>query len=103
MNKKSVFSRKLVKKGQSLVELAITILILLMLVCGIADFGMAFFSYISIRDASAEGALFGSVNPVIDSSAADGHYAGTDPNTTVIVDRIRRSSTHPVNLQDVAN
>jgi hypothetical protein len=49
--------------GQSLVELAISLMIILMLLMGAVDFGIALFSYVTMRDAAQEGALYGSINP----------------------------------------
>jgi Flp pilus assembly protein TadG len=53
------------EKGQSLVEMAIALFILLLLVGGIVDLGRAFFSFMALRDAVQEGALYGSVNPTL--------------------------------------
>jgi len=50
-------------RGQSLVEVALTFMIMLMLLGGAIDFGMALFSYVTIRDAAKEGAVYGSLNP----------------------------------------
>lgn len=49
------------EKGQSLVELAISIMFLLLLIAGIVDLGRAFFTYIALRDAAQEGAAYASV------------------------------------------
>jgi Flp pilus assembly protein TadG len=51
------------ERGQSLVELAVTLPILLLLLLGTLDFGMAIFSYSMLRDAAQEGAFYGSFNP----------------------------------------
>jgi len=51
------------QRGQSLVELAITLPILILLLLGTLDFGMAIFSYSMLRDAAQEGAFYGSFNP----------------------------------------
>ena len=51
------------ERGQSLVELAITLPILVLLLLGTLDFGMAIFSYSMLRDAAQEGAFYGSFNP----------------------------------------
>jgi len=75
------------EKGQSLVELALTLLIILTLLAGAVDFGMAFFSYVALRDAAQEGALYGSLYP-------------TDTNG--ISNRVRQSSSAPVNLSDIS-
>lgn len=49
--------------GQSLTELAISLTLLFIILAGIVDLGRAFFTYISLRDAAQEGALYGSYNP----------------------------------------
>ncbi len=49
--------------GQSLVELAVVLVILLLLVGGIVDLGRAFFTTMTLRDAVQEGALYGSIDP----------------------------------------
>ena len=51
------------ERGQSLVELAISILFLLLLLAGAAEFGVLFFQFVQLRDAAQEGALYGSMNP----------------------------------------
>ena len=51
------------KKGQSLVELAVSLPVILLILLGTFDIGMALFSYSIIRDAAQEGALYGSFNP----------------------------------------
>ncbi len=50
-------------RGQSLVELAISFPVMLLLLLGTIDFGMALYSYVIVRDAAQEGALYGSFNP----------------------------------------
>lgn len=91
------------EKGQSLVELALTLTLVLTLLAGAVDLGRAFFSYTALRDAAQEGALFGSIHPIIDSDN-DGQYDAGEPlNTTDIVSRVRQSSSQPVNLSDLTN
>ena len=51
------------ERGQSLVEVAVGFPILLLLLLGTIDFGMAIFSYAMLRDAAQEGAFYGSFNP----------------------------------------
>jgi Flp pilus assembly protein TadG len=51
------------RRGQSLVEFAITLPILVLLLLGTLEFGMAIFSYSMLRDAAQEGAFYGSFNP----------------------------------------
>jgi Flp pilus assembly protein TadG len=73
------------ERGQSLVELALVVTFLMILLLGAVDSGIAFFSWISLRDAAQEGAVFGSINPASDAA---------------IIARVRGSSQTPVNLQD---
>jgi Flp pilus assembly protein TadG len=51
------------ERGQGLTEFAISLVILLTLVAGVADLGRMFFAYIIIRDAAQEGAVYGSIAP----------------------------------------
>jgi len=53
------------EKGQSLVEMAVALVILLLLVGGIVDIGRAFFTYMAMRDSVQEGAIYGSINPTL--------------------------------------
>jgi len=78
---------KKIKKesGQSLVELAISITVIVMLLAGAAEFGIALFQYIQLTDAAQEGALYGSIDPA---------------NTAEIMNRIREVSDTPIDLSD---
>lgn len=51
------------EQGQSLVELAMSLVFLLLLVAGAVDLGRAFFTFIALRDAAREGATYGSFHP----------------------------------------
>jgi Flp pilus assembly protein TadG len=51
------------ERGQSLMELAFSLMFLLVLLSGVVDLGRAFFTYMAMRDAAQEGALFGSISP----------------------------------------
>ena len=69
------------ERGQSLVELSISMLVLLYLLSGAVEFGLAFFQFVQLRDAAQEGALFGSMNP-----------------NNAIEDRVRAASNSPIIL-----
>jgi Flp pilus assembly protein TadG len=73
------------ERGQSLVELALTFTILLALVAGVIDFGRGFFTWVALRDAAQEGALYGSMDP---------------ENSTGIEQRVRDTSDEPVDMTD---
>jgi hypothetical protein len=65
------------EKGQSLIEFAVGMVILVILLAGIADGGRALFTFMALREAAQEGAL----------------YASTDPtNTAEIVKRVENAS-----------
>ena len=54
-------------KGQSLVELGITFVFLMFLLGGAAEFGIALFQYVQLRDAAQEGAIYASANLPLDT------------------------------------
>jgi hypothetical protein len=51
------------ERGQSMVELALTITLLMVLLAGTIDLGRAFFTWLAMRDAAQEGASYASINP----------------------------------------
>ena len=51
------------ESAQSLVELAVALPVIILILLGTIDFGMAIFSYAVLRDSAQEGALYGSFNP----------------------------------------
>ena len=87
------------ERGQSLVELAISLTVMLLLLSGAVTFGMALFSYVAIRDGAGEGALYGSIKPYIDNSPANGKYDNGEPvNSADICARVKAASDRPVNM-----
>jgi Flp pilus assembly protein TadG len=74
------------QRGQSLVELSISLVLLLILLSGAVEFGMAFFQFVQLQDAAQEGALYGSMNPA---------------SCSQIIDRVKGSSNSPVDLNGV--
>jgi len=75
------------ERGQSLVELAISLTVILLLLAGAVDFSIAYFSFAAMQDAAQEGALYGSVNPT---------------DTTGVVTRVRNASSNPVDLSNAS-
>jgi Flp pilus assembly protein TadG len=73
------------ERGQSLVELAMSLTIIMMLLAGAVDFSIAYFSFSAMQDAAQEGALYGSINPTDEAG---------------IITRVRSASTNPVDLAD---
>jgi Flp pilus assembly protein TadG len=83
--RKSSDKQRRSERGQSLVELSMSLTVILLLLAGAVDFSIAYFSFSAMRDAAQEGALYGSINPT---------------DETGIISRVRSSSTNPVNLAD---
>jgi len=73
------------ERGQSLVELAVSLLVLLYLLSGAVEFGLAFFQFVQLRDAAQEGALYGSMDP-----------------SGAIETRVRGASSSPIDLTDTS-
>jgi len=87
-------------RGQSLVELSLTLTVLLILLSGAVSFGMAYFSYVAIRDAAQEGALYGSLSPCIDNNPANGLCEANEGiNVPGICDRVKAAATRPDGTQ----
>jgi Flp pilus assembly protein TadG len=72
------------QKGQSLVEVALTMPILILVLVGILDLGRAYFTFIALSDAAAEGAAYAAIHPT---------------DTTQIVARAVDSSTGLVTFE----
>jgi Flp pilus assembly protein TadG len=58
------------RRGQSVVEFALILPIMLFLIAGAVDIGRLFFAYVTIENAAKEGAFYGATNPSCDSSAS---------------------------------
>jgi Flp pilus assembly protein TadG len=63
MRKIQKHNRKRSEQGQSLIELAISFMVIILVLAGAVDFGRAFFAIIALRDAAQEGVLYASINP----------------------------------------
>lgn len=67
------------QRGQSLVETALFITLLMILMMGVIDLGRAYFSYLSLKDAAAEGAAYASIRPD-DLAGIDARVRGESPS-----------------------
>lgn len=74
------------EEGQSLVELAVSLVILLILLAGIVDLGRISFYFIAMRDAAQEGASYASVYPNHCFAIEDRVRASVVDDTNVNVD-----------------
>ena len=74
------------ERGQSLVEMAILMVLLLIIMGGVLDLGRMYFTYLALQNAAGEGASYGAINPEwADSGDND------DPNN--ITYRVQNEST----------
>jgi len=88
------------ERGQSLVELGVSLLILMYLLSGAAEFGVLFFQFVQLRDAAQEGALYGSMNPYIESTGDTIFEVGEAINQAGIEGRVRAASSSPIDLNN---
>jgi Flp pilus assembly protein TadG len=74
------------EQGQSLVELAMSLMVLLVLLAGLVDLGRAFFTFITLRDAAQEGAAYATVvnTDVLETSGDVATYCQGITNRVVI-------------------
>ncbi len=89
------------QQGQSLVEFALTLILIMTLLAGAVDLGSAFFIFIELRDAAQEGALYGATAAIIDANNNGKYDSGEALNAGAIEARVRQSSTSPADLSDV--
>ena len=80
------------ERAQSLTELAISFTFLMLLLAGSVDLARAFFFYLTLADASQEGAVYAAMNPT-DTAGIEARVRGaadtpldlaTDPDVTVM-------------------
>ncbi|MBI2845862.1 MAG: pilus assembly protein [Chloroflexi bacterium] len=76
------------EKGQSLVELAFALPLLAIILLGAIDFGRVFYAYITIINASREGARYGSSNPTDTTGIKDQVIAEATGTVTIDPNRI---------------
>lgn len=72
------------EKGQSLVEFAVSLVVILILLAGAVEFGLGLLQLIQLNDAVQEGAIYGSICQEVPK----------------IENRVRHASSAPLDLQD---
>lgn len=86
------------ERAQSLVELALGMVILLLLLAGVIDLGRAFFTFITLRDAAQEGASYGALYPTAAGSCTTFDRESTTFNSDCIIQRVRNATNAPIDL-----
>jgi Flp pilus assembly protein TadG len=73
----------------------IVLILVLLLLGGLVEFGWAYFRYLAMQDAAGEGAAYGMMYSTWHQSAdSNAPYYNDDPNN--IVYRVRNESTSPI-------
>jgi hypothetical protein len=92
-------SRKKVhyRRGQSLVEMSIGSVILLMILMGVLDLGRLYFLYIALEDSAGEAAVYLAFNPKCPTASAGSKCQGTNNAEW----RAQNSSGGNINWEDV--
>lgn len=92
------------QEGQSLVELALLLPVLLLIMAGVLDLGRAFHAYVTVTNAAREGARYGAFHPTdsfgirnqVEQEAAD---SGIDlGSSTVIIEADSISPGIPIKV-----
>ncbi len=87
------------ESGQSLVEVAIGMVVLLIIFSGLVDFGRAYFAFLAIEDAANEGATFLSIRPLCRDADSDGLDTECDnPNNAFY--RAQSSGSGEINWEE---
>ena len=76
------------EKGQSLLEFALVVPILLIILAGVLDLGRLYYAYVAVTDAAAEGAAYAAIHPQVShrsevlqrAQEASGELVQIDPN-----------------------
>ena len=92
--------------GQSLVEVAISMTLILVLLAGLVDLGRAFFTYITLRDAAQEGASYAAViNTRLLNSSEIPNYCSSISDRVLITtkDLDGGASNGLINLENLAD
>lgn len=72
---------KKLQRGQSLVEMALSMTVMLMIMLGLFDFGRLYFTYLALEDSAGEAALYLSIYPAC-GNALDGAECANPNNAT---------------------
>jgi Flp pilus assembly protein TadG len=89
------------ERGQSLVEFALILPLFLLLMFAIVDFGMGFYSWITVTNAAREGARIGAVgadSPTIQQRVKDTAGSLNNSNLTITVSNAKGNSGETVGV-----
>lgn len=85
MKTKTQIKSRASEKGQSLVELSVSIVLMLTIVAGVVDLGRALYNFIELRDAAEEAVIYGSAFPTHCDQIAERALSGLNDPTGITV------------------
>ncbi len=65
------------ERGQSLVEMSIGLVLVVLIISGILDLGRIYYIYVALEDAAAEAAIFLSIHPECPTATSSAQCIGT--------------------------
>ena len=68
------------EQGQSMMELAVSMVTIMLLLAGAIDLGRAFFTYSALRDAAQEGAAYASIKPNDETAIRERALTASNPD-----------------------
>ena len=89
------------ERGQSFVELAISLVFLLVLFSVMVDLGYAFYTMITLRDTVQEAATYGAICPIKEVAAVAPNPPTLSRNEALIKERLKVSAIAPIDMKDV--
>ena len=96
--RKRLFIQRRSERGQAFMELAISVVFLLILLSAVIDLGWAFYTIIALRDAAQEAASYGSMKPCIKDASGNNQF-----NNANIKLRLQQSATSPLKMSDISD
>ncbi len=83
------------QSGQSFVEMAIGMVVLIVLIGGLLDIGRAFLILVAVENATGEGALYGATHP---ACLTDDHAANICQDTESVSGRVREEGKPVIDM-----
>jgi hypothetical protein len=87
--------RRKAEKGQSLVEVAMLLPLLLIMLAGILDLGRAYMTLVAIKDAAAEGASYAALHPTATSRIVERAADSSNALVQLDTDQVSVQYSHP--------
>jgi Flp pilus assembly protein TadG len=80
------------ERGQSMVEFALTMSVLMLIAVGVLDLGRLYMTYVALQNAAGEGAMYGSIHPTWITDCPTAEFGCNDPAVDNITARTRNEA-----------